>query len=130
MDWFELMLGFITGGGLLTLLTLGLQRRKVKNDVKADEIDTMRKAMESFYSPLLEIQDKRIAAQNTRIVELESEVRTLREEKQQQEDFYRKQIADLQKQITEITRTLGIRANKQLRAANGQFIRSEDGVDQ
>lgn len=137
MNWLEIILGFVAGGGLLTLLTLGLRRKQVKNEVKADEIDTMRKAMESFYTPLLETQDKRIAAQNERIAELETEVRTLRKEKQEQEDAYRKQIVDqqkqiteLQKQITDITRALGIKANKQLRASNGQFARQPDGIDQ
>ena len=131
MNWLELVLGFVAGGGLLTLLTLGLRRKQVKNEVKADEIDTMRKAMESFYTPLLEAQDKRIAVQNERIAELETEVRTLRKEKQEQEESYRKQIVELQKQITDITRALGIKANKQIRASNGQFARQpQDGVDQ
>ena len=42
MNWLEIILGFVAGGGLLTLLTLGLRRKQVKNEVKADEIDTMK----------------------------------------------------------------------------------------
>ncbi len=124
MDWITLIssiLTFIAGGGIFTLVTLRVQKNKLKAEVKASDIDNMRKAMEDFYSPLLKAQDERIASQNVRIKELEGEVKTLREEKNAQELQYQKQIADLQKQITEIVRAMGLNVNKQLRNNKGQF---------
>lgn len=129
MDWTTIitsLLTFVAGGGIFTLVTIGVQRRKLKAGVKSDEIDNMRKALEDFYKPLLKTQDERIASQNIRITELETEVKTLRDEKRQMELSYQKQIADLQKQITDITRALGIKANKQIRAANGQFTAKKE----
>jgi len=119
MDWGEAM-GYLAtalgAGGLTQIINWKLSKRKATAEVKSDEIDNMRKAMEDFYKPLLHHQDERIAAQNTRIAELEQEVKTIREEKRQMELSYQKQIADLQKQITDITKALGIKANKQIRA--------------
>lgn len=129
MDWITLIssiLTFIAGGGIFTLVTLRVQKNKLKAEVKASDIDNMRKAMEDFYSPLLKAQDDRIASQNVRIKELEGEVKTLREEKNAQELQYQRQIADLQKQITDITRALGIKAAKQLRNNLGQFTSEKE----
>lgn len=129
MDWITLIssiLTFIAGGGIFTLVTLRVQKNKLKAEVKASDIDNMRKAMEDFYSPLLKAQDDRIASQNIRIKELEGEVKTLREEKNAQELQYQRQIADLQKQITDITRALGIKAAKQLRNNLGQFTAEKE----
>ena len=129
MDWtttITALLTFVAGGGIFTLVTIGVQRKKLKAGVKSDEIDNMRKSMEDFYRPLLAHQDERIASQNVRINELEAKVRQLEQEKQEQAMSYQKQIAELQKQITDITRALGIKANKQLRAANGQFTANKE----
>lgn len=136
MDWTTIItsiITFVAGGGIFTLVTIGLQKKKLKAEVKASDIDNMRKAMEDFYAPLLKAQDDRIASQNVRIAELETEVKTLRDEKRQTEDRHqqeiaelRKQNADLQKQITDITRALGIKANKQLRNVRGQFTAEKE----
>lgn len=129
MDWTTIitgMLSFVAGGGLLTIVTLRVQRNKLKAEVKASDIDNMRKAMEDFYKPLLHNQDERIASQNVRIKELEDEVKVLRDEKHQMELAYQRQIADLQKQITEITRALGIKAAKQLRNSRGQYTSEKE----
>ena len=129
MDWTTIITGilsFVAGGGLLTIVTLRVRRNKLKAEVKASDIDNMRKAMEDFYKPLLHNQDERIASQNVRIKELEDEVKVLRDEKHQMELAYQRQIADLQKQITEITRALGIKAAKQLRNAKGQYTSEKE----
>ena len=102
-------------GGLTQIINWRLSKRKATAEVKSDEIDNMRKAMEDFYKPLLQHQDERIAAQNARIAELETEVKTIRDEKRQMELSYQKQISDLQMQITTITKALGIKASKQIR---------------
>lgn len=119
MEWGEVM-GYaataLGAGGLTQIINWRISKRKGIAEVKSDEIDNMRKAMEDFYKPLLNHQDERIAAQNARIAELESEVKTIREEKRQMELSYQKQISDLQTQITEITKALGIKASKQIRS--------------
>lgn len=118
MEWGEVM-GYVAtalgAGGLTQIINWRISKRKGIAEVKSDEIDNMRKAMEDFYKPLLNHQDERIAAQNTRIAELENEVKTIREEKRQMELSYQKQITDLQTQITEITKALGIKVSKQIR---------------
>ena len=124
MDWTTIITGilsFVAGGGLLTIVTVNVQKKKMKAGVKADEIENLRNTVESVYKPLIEEQNSRIATQSRRINELEAEVKTLRDEKHQMELAYQRQIADLQKQITEITRALGIKAAKQLRNAKGQY---------
>ena len=102
------------GGGAGWLVNWKWGRRKEAASVKSDEIETMKKAMEDFYDPLLK-------KQNARIAELEGEVKTLRDQLAYERNEHQKQIADLQKQITEITRALGIKAVKQVRNAKGQF---------
>lgn len=118
MDFGEIMtyVGTAIGaGGLTQIINWRIGKRKATAEVKSDEIDNMRKAMEDFYKPLLQHQDERIAAQNARIAELETEVKTIRDEKRQMELSYQKQISDLQMQITTITKALGIKASKQIR---------------
>lgn len=129
MDWVTIVtsiLTFIAGGGIFTIVTLRVQKNKLKAEVKSDEIENLRKAVESVYKPLIEEQNQRITSQSKRIKELEEEVKTIRDEKHAQELIYQKQIADLQKQITEITRALGIKANKQLRNARGQYTSEKE----
>ena len=104
----------IGSGGLVQLANWKWGRRKEAASAKSDEIDNMRKAMEEFYDPL-------VKKQNTRIAELEGEVKALRDQLAYERNEHQKQIADLQKQITEITRALGIKAVKQVRNAKGQF---------
>ena len=118
MDWGELigyMATALGAGGLTQIINWRIGKRKATAEVQSDEIDNMRKAMEDFYKPLLHHQDERIAAQNARIVELEAEVKTIRDEKRQMEISYQKQISDLQMQITTITKALGIKASKQIK---------------
>ena len=112
------------GGGAGWLVNWKWGRRKEAANVKADEIETMKKAMEDFYDPLLK-------KQNARIAELEGEVKTLRDQLAYERNEHQKQIADLQKQITEITRALGIRAARQVRNSKGQFTaQKEEGTNE
>ena len=102
------------GGGLGWVVNWKWGRRKEAANVKADEIETMKKAMEDLYDPLLK-------KQNARIAELEGEVKTLRDQLAYERTEHQKQIDSLQKQITEITRALGIKAARQIRNGKGQF---------
>lgn len=119
-----LLLGVLGGGAGGGILGWRLQRRKQTAEVKSDEIENMRKAMEEFYDPLVKKQNERIAQQDKRIAELEAEIKTSRDERAKMEKSYQEQIASLQKQITEITRALGIKANRQLRNERGQFTKT------
>ena len=113
------------GGGAGWLVNWKWGRRKEAANVKADEIETMKKAMEDFYDPL-------VKKQNERIAELEDEVKTLRKEKAEERAEHQKQIDSLQKQITELYRALGIRTVRQVRNGKGQFTSEmvEEPVDE
>ena len=102
------------GGGLGWLVNWKWGRREKAASVKSDEIETMKKAMEDFYDPL-------VKKQNERIAELEDEVKTLRREKAEERAEHQKQIDSLQRQITELYRALGIRTVRQVRNGKGQF---------
>ena len=102
------------GGSAGWLVNWKWGRRKEAANVKSDEIETMKKAMEDFYDPLLK-------KQNARIAELEGEVKTLRDQLAYERTEHQKQIDALQKQITDITRALGIKAARQIRNGKGQF---------
>lgn len=95
----------IGAGGITQLLNWRYNRRKNAADLKADEIENMRKAMADFYDPL-------VAAQNKRIEELEGEIRQLRDDKREMERTHQQQIAQLQEQIIAISAALGIQAQK------------------
>ena len=110
------------GGGLGWIVNWKWGRRKEAASAKADEIENMRKAMEDFYDPL-------VKKQNARIAELEAEVKALREERRKMEESYQNQISDLQKQITEIPRVLGIKAVRQVRNNKGQFTSEKEEVE-
>lgn len=111
----------IGGGGLTALFNWRYNKKKNAADLKSDEIENMRKAMMDFYEPL-------VNKQNERIAELEHEVRTLREERRQMELTYQKQIEGLQKQIVEITRALGIKANNRVRDdKTGRYVKKHEG---
>lgn len=118
------MVGSLLGGGSLGgVLGWRMQKRKQTAEVKSDEIENMRKAMEEFYDPLVKKQNERIAQQDKRIAELEAEIKASRDERAKMEKSYQEQIASLQKQITDITRALGIKANRQIRNEKGQFAK-------
>jgi len=119
----SLALGLLGGGAGGGILGWRMQRKKQAAEVKADEIENMRKAMEDFYGPL-------VKKQNERIAELESEVKQLRSDRREMEVAYQKQISELQKQIVEITRVLGIKANKQARNERGQFTRLDQDPEE
>ena len=117
MDFGEFIPYIITalgGGSAGWLVNWKWGRRKEAANVKSDEIETMKKAMEDFYDPLLK-------KQNARIAELEGEVKTLRDRLAYERTEHQKQIDSLQKQITDITRALGIKAARQIRNGKGQF---------
>lgn len=106
------------GGGIATLLNWRLNKKRGEAEVQGSEIDNINKVVESVYKPIIDSQNKRIA-------DLQHEVDNLRKERAEMEQSYRAQIASLQKQITDITRALGIRAQNVARGKDGRFIQIE-----
>ena len=103
-------------GGITHFVHWRIDKRKGDASVKSDEIENIRKTMESVYQPI-------IKQQNDRIDELTKEVKQLRDDKRKMEQAYQEQIAALQKQIVEINRALGLNAQKAIRdKRTGQFI--------
>lgn len=144
MDWLNFVLGIVTlilaGVNIWQFIFLKQTKKKytadadkAKAEAKSSEIDNLQKQIESVYNPMIKaqneriaLQDEKISARDRQISDLEAKVRTLLDEKHQQELAYQRQIADLQKQITEITRALGIKAAKQLRNGRGQFTTEKE----
>lgn len=106
------------GGGIATLLNWRLNKKRGEAEVQGNEIDNINKVVESVYKPIIDSQNKRIA-------DLQHEVDNLRKERAEMEQSYRAQIASLQKQITDITRALGIKAQNVARGKDGRFIQIE-----
>lgn len=110
----------VGAGGLTQIVNWRYNKKKNAAELKADEIENMRKAMEDFYKPLVE-------QQNHRIHQLEGEVNELRSQLSAERHDHQRQINDLQRQIVEITRALGIQANKRLRdPETGQFLKKDE----
>lgn len=117
IDHLDAILGALGGGALTQLANWGINRKKGKSEVGAMEIDNIKAVVDSVYQPLIEQQNKRIK-------ELELEVKELREERTRLRDEHQKEIAKLQKQILDITRTIGMKANEQLRdEKTGRFTK-------
>ena len=81
------------------------------------EIESIHQTVEQVYKPIIE-------QQNTRIRELEAEVKELRDTLAIERIEHQRQLNNLQKQIVDITRALGIKANKQVRDKNGRYIKT------
>ena len=109
---------FAAGGGLMTILTAKFQRRKAAVEVKTDEIKAMHDSIEMVYIPL-------INQQKDRIQELESEVKSLREQLKQERADRQDEINVMNRQILQITSALGMRAVDQINK-NRKRLKAED----
>lgn len=107
-DVWGYIVAIVGGGGLTQLVNWRLNKRKNIAEVKSDEIENMRKAMADFYEPLVE-------SQNRRISELETENARLRNDMREMERTHQVQIAQLQEQILQISKAIGINAKNALR---------------
>lgn len=140
IDWITLIsaiLAFIAGGGIFALVTIKVQKKKleaeiakIKASVKSDEIENMKKALESFYGPLVDEQNKRIATQASRIAELESKVSSLEKEKRDQAKSYQVQIDELRKELNNLQTEMLSRIANALsmvpaRGSDGKFVKKE-----
>ena len=101
-------LGTAIGGGALTqVVNWRLNKKKVKEEVKSDEIENIRKSIDVYQTI--------IADQNKRISDLTEEVNTLREQLRTERGEYQQQIQALQKQIVEIASVLGMQSGRKIR---------------
>ena len=105
------------GGGITALINWRYNKKKNAVDLKSDEIENIRKSLEVYQTI--------ISDQNKRILELNEEVQKLREDKIKMEEAYQHQLSTMQKQITELYRAMGIKANKQARNKLGQYIKND-----
>lgn len=105
------------GGGITALINWRYNKKKNAADLKSDEIENIRKSLEVYQTI--------ISDQNKRILELNEEVQKLREDKIKMEEAYQHQLSTMQKQITELYRAMGIKANKQARNKLGQYIKND-----
>lgn len=92
---------------------------KAEVEVKADEIENIRKSVEVYQTI--------IGDQNKRINELTAEVQQLRDERRAMEEDYKRQLRSMQAQITELYRALGIKTSKAARGADGRYTARKDG---
>lgn len=113
------ILTFIAGGGLATLVTLKARRKKADVEVKVDEIAALHDIIEKVYEPTIEFQ-------KTRIEELQSEVRSLKEQLATERMDRQREMDLMNKRILAITNSLGIKAQEQIRNEKVQFTSAKE----
>ena len=146
MDWLTenlvsvISLLFGTGGILYAIIMRILDRKKYKVEVakmqasaKSDEIENIKKAVESVYQPLIDRQNKLIEQQsqkidtlNDKVEKLTDENRSLRDELSDVNDKVEKltdENRSLRDELGEVNRALAAKADVQPRAANGTFTK-------
>ena len=112
----------LSGGGIMSIINWRSNRKKAAVEVKVNEIEAIHQTVEQVYKPIID-------QQNSRIRELETEVKDLRDTLANERIEHQKQLSNLQKQIVEITRALGIKANKQVRDEKGRYIKKRLDTD-
>lgn len=79
------------GGGIVGIANWRINKKKAKAELKADEIENLRKTIESIYQPIIDDLKKRVS-------EVEGEIQDVRAENAQ----LRKENAALRKEIAEL----------------------------
>ena len=129
MDWQPIIpeiLAFLSGGGLVGIVTIGSRKKKADVEVKISEIDAIQHTVEAVYKPLIEQQNQTIEQQNKKIQGLESKVEKLTSQLTEERSAHQKEINSMQKQILEIHKALGLKAAQQIRDNKGRFTKSEE----
>ena len=107
-DILTVVISALGGGGITQLVNWRFNKKKNQAELKSDEIENMRKAMADFYEPLVD-------SQNRRISELETENARLRNDMREMERTHQLQIAQLQEQILQISKAIGINAKNAIK---------------
>lgn len=113
---------FIAGGGLMAIVNLKTNKKKGEVEVKVDEISALHDVIQKVYEPT-------IAFQKERILELETEVKSLKEQLSIERADRQRDMEMMNKRILAITNALGIKAVNQLRDDKGRFAKSEEGEE-
>lgn len=121
-------LSALGGGGIASIFNWRINKNKAKEEVKSDEIENIRKSVEVYQTIITDLKTRN-DEQNTKINELTQEVEQLRREKREAEIEHQRQIQNLQKQIVEITKALGIKANERVRdEKTGRYTKGEKNL--
>ena len=109
---------FVVGGGLTAIATLGSSRKKANVEVKVDEIGALHDMIEKVYEPTIKFQKERIN-------ELETEVKSLKEQLATERTDRQREMELMNKRIVAITNALGMKAETQIRDERGRFAKAE-----
>lgn len=93
---------------------------KAETEVKADQIENIRKTMDDVYKPIIDDLKRQVS-------ELRDEVREVREENERlkdENDQLRDAIREIDPSIVPSRRS--VNAQRQARGANGQFAKKEE----
>ena len=110
---------FIAGGGLMTIINAKTNKKKGEIEVKVDEISALHDIIEKVYEPTIKFQKERIT-------ELESEVRTLKEQLATERADRQREMELMNKRILAITNALGIKAAERLRDERGRYVKKNE----
>lgn len=113
---------FIAGGGLMTLITARASKKKADVEVKVDEISALHETIVNVYEPTIRFQKERI-------LELESEVKTLKEQLSMERADRQRDMEMMNKRILAITSALGLKAAAQIRDEKGRFTTKSEHED-
>jgi len=137
----ELIIAIVTSAVITRIITIRQRVRQAKSDadkaeteVKADQIENIRKTMDEVYKPIIEdlrktaadamaeaSEARKVAAEALDKVEiLEQENRELRRENTQLRDAIREINPDL------VLSKRGANASSQARGADGRFVKKEE----
>ena len=117
MNWVEIIISFVAGGGLTALVTLGAKKKKANVEVKVDEIGALHDIIEKVYEPTIKFQKERIS-------DLENQVKSLQEQLSNERVDRQREMELMNKRILSITSALGLKAEVQIRDERGRFAKA------
>ena len=117
MNWAEIIISFVTGGGLTALVTLSARKKKANVEVKVDEIGALHDIIEKVYEPTIKFQKERIS-------DLENQVKSLQEQLSNERVDRQREMELMNKRILSITSALGLKAEVQIRDERGRFAKA------
>lgn len=90
-NFFGYLAAALGAGGVTQFFNWRIAKRKSVAEVKSDEIENLRKTIDSIYQPIIQ-------QLNSRLTEMESEIQTVREENRQlraENDALRREVDNL-----------------------------------
>lgn len=128
MDWTEIItqvLSFIAGGGIVGIFTIRAKKKKADVEVKVDEIKALHDTIDLVYKPIIDEQNETISRQNVRIQELDTEIKALRKQINDERADHQREIDLMNKRILAITSALGLKASAQIRDERGRYAKAD-----